>query len=86
MINWEVMRSASRSSCSYLVTSHLSVWSCVVGKVVVVVFISGRAGCLSLLRMKSLSTASQFKVSSAVRQVMSLVRSLLSLLDLSGGK
>ena len=35
--------------------------------------------------MKSLSTASHFKLSCAVvSQVMSLVRSLLSLLDLSG--
>ena len=38
----------------------------------------GRAGRLSLLLMKSLSTASHFKLSSAVAsQVMSLVRSLL---------
>ena len=47
----------------------------------------GRAGCLSLLFMKSLSIASHFAVSSAVvSQVMSLVRSLLSLLVLSGCK
>ena len=65
------------------------VWSCVVGWVVVVVVIGvvGRAGCLSLLLMKSLSIASHFELSSAVvNQVMSLVRSLLSRLVLSGCK
>ena len=47
----------------------------------------GRAGCLSLLLLKSLSMASHFELSSAVvSQVVSLVRSLLSLLDLSGCK
>ena len=70
-----------------------SFWSCtllvrvlLVGFVVVVVRgIVGRVGCLSLLLMKSLSVASHFELSSAaVGQVMSLVRSLLSLLDLSG--
>ena len=44
----------------------------------------GRAGWLSLLLMKLLTTTSQFETFSAVvRQSMSLVRSLLSLLDLS---
>ena len=67
----------------------LDVSSCVVGWVVVVVLVEvvGRAGCLSLLFMKSLSMASHFEVSSAVvSQVMSLVGSLLSLLVLSGFK
>ena len=46
-----------------------------------------RVQCMSLLLMKSLSIASQFDLSSAVvSQVMSLVRSLLYLLDLSGCK
>ena len=65
----------------------LYVWSCVVGWVVVVVVIGvvGRAGCLILLLMKSLSLASHFDLSFAVvSKVVSLVRSLLSLLDLFG--
>ena len=41
---------------------------------------TGRGGCLRLLLVTSLSTASDFELSSAVvSQVMSLVRSLLSL-------
>ena len=59
-----------------------AVWSCVVGWVVVVVVIGvvSRAGFLSLLLVKSLSVASHFELSSAaMSQVMSLVRSLLSL-------
>ena len=44
----------------------------------------GRAGCFSLLLIKSLSIASHFELSSAaVSQVASRVRSLLSLLVLS---
>ena len=58
--------------------------SCVVGWVVVV---AGRAGCVNLLLMKSLSMASHFELSStAVSQVVPLVRSLLSLLAPSGCK
>ena len=50
-----------------------------------VIGVLGRAGCASLALVKSLPIASHFKLSSAVvSQVMSLVRSLLSLLDLSG--
>ena len=46
-----------------------------------------RVGCLSLLLMMSLSTVSIFEPSSAVvSQVVSLVRSLLSPLDLVGRK
>ena len=73
----------SRASVVYVVCS------CVVGWVVVVVVVevAGRAGCSSLLFMKSLSVASHFELSSAVvSQVMSLVRSLLVLLVLSGCK
>ena len=56
------------------------VWSCVV---VVVIGVVGRAGCLSLLLKKSLSIAPHFDLSSAeVSQVMLLVRSLSSLMDL----
>ena len=65
------------------------VCSCLVGwaVIVVVIWVVGRAGCLSLVLMKLLSTASHFELSSAVvGQVMSLVRSLLSLLVLSGCK
>ena len=64
-----------------------AVWSCVVGWVVVVVVIGvvGHPGCLGLLLMTSLSIASHFELSSAVvSQVVSLVKSLLSLLVLSG--
>ena len=53
----------------------------VAGSVVaaVVIGVVGRVGCLSLLFMKSLSTASHSDLSSAVvSQVMSLVRSLSS--------
>ena len=63
----------------------MSLRSCVVSWVVVVVVtrVVGRAGCLSLRLLKSLSIASHFELSFAVAsQVMSLVRSLLSLLDL----
>ena len=66
-----------------------AVLSCVVGWVVAVVVtgVVGRAGCLSLLLMMSLSTASNFELSSAeVSTVVSLVRSLSSLLVLSGCK
>ena len=55
--------------------------SCVVGWIVVVMVtrVMGRADCLSLLLMKSLSKESNFELSSAMpSQVMSLVRSLLS--------
>ena len=47
------------------------VWLCVESWVVVVVVIGvvGRVGCLSLLLMKSLSTAAQFELSSAVSLV-----------------
>ena len=52
-----------------------------------VVGVVGRVGILSLLLVKSLSTASHFELASAVvRQVVSLVKSLLSLLDLVGCK
>ena len=57
------------------------VCSCVVGWMVVVVLVDvvGRAGCLSLLFMKSLSIASHFELFSAVAsQIISIVRSLLS--------
>ena len=55
--------------------------------VVMLVEVVGRAGCISLLIMKSLSVAAHFELSSAVvGHVMSLVRSLLSLLVLSGCK
>ena len=63
--------------------------SCVVGWTVVVVLVEvvGRAGCLSLLFMKWLPIATHCEVSSAaVSQVMSFVRSLLSLLVLFGCK
>ena len=66
-----------------------AVWSCDVGWVVVVVVIGvvGRVGCLHLLLMKLLSIGSHFELSSAVvSQLMSLVRSLLFLLVLSGCK
>ena len=56
------------------------VCSCVVGWVVVVVLaaVVGRAGCLSLLFVKSLSIASYFEVSSAVvSQIMPPARLLL---------
>ena len=67
------MSSVSSSSCLSWVV------------VVVVIGVVGRAGCLSLLPMKSLSMASNFELSSAVvNQVMSLVRSSLSLLVPSG--
>ena len=50
-----------------------------------VISVVGRAGRSSLLLTKSLSRASHFKRSSAgVSQVMSPVKSLFSLLDLSG--
>ena len=61
--------------------------SCVVGWVVVVVLVEvvGRAGCLTLLFLTSVLIASHFESFSAVvSQVMSLVRSLLSLLVLPG--
>ena len=77
----------SSSSSSSLVTSSFR--SCVLGWIVVVVVMGvvGRAGCLSLLLVKSLSVASHFELSSAlVNQVMSLVRSLLSLMFQSGCK
>ena len=54
------------------------VWWCVVGWLVgvVVIRVVGPAGCLSLLLVKSLSTASHFELSSAVvSQVMSLAKS-----------
>ena len=58
------------------------VCSCVVGWVVVVV---GRVVCLSLLLTKSLSLESHLEPScGVVSQVVSLVRSLLSLLVLVG--
>ena len=61
------------------------VWSWVVGWVVM--GFVGRAGCLSLLLMKSHAIASHFKLSSAaVSQVMSPTKSMLSLLVLSGCK
>ena len=68
--------------------SSVSLSSCSSGVVVfLVVVMRGRAGCLSLLLLKSLSIASQLVLSSAaVSQVMSLVKSLLHLLDLSGRK
>ena len=55
--------------------------SCVTGWVVVVVLVEvvGRAGCLSLLFMKLLSTATHFEVSSAVvSRVMSLAKSVVA--------
>ena len=77
------MSSVLSSSCSS------SLVLCVVGWVVVVVVIGvvGRPGCLSLLLMKSLPMASPHELSSAVvSRVVSLVRSLFSLLDLSDCK
>ena len=65
------------------------VCSCVVGWVVAVVVMEvvGRVGCLSLLFTKSLSVESHFEPSGAVvSQVVSLVRTLLSLLILAGGE
>ena len=84
----------SSVSSSSLVSSSFWSWasvvyvvcSCVVGWVVVVVLadVVGRAGCLSLLFMKSLSIAFQFEVSSAVvSQIMPPARLLLSPLVLS---
>ena len=79
------MRTASSSS---LVSSSFWLWasvvyvvcSWVVGWVVVVVLVGGvvgRAGCLSLVFMKSLSMASYFEVSSVrVNQVISPGRCL----------
>lgn len=65
------------------------VLSCVVSWVVVVVVIGvvGRAGCLSPLLAKSHSMEFRFELSCAVvSEVVSLVRSVLSLLDLAGCK
>ena len=79
-----VSSSCSSSSFWTLVLVVPVVWSCVVGWVVVVVVIKivGRAGCLSLLPVKSLSIASHVQLSSAVEsRVMSLVRPFLHLLD-----
>ena len=81
--------SSSSVSSSFWSSAFVApvVWSCVVGWVVVVVKLGVvvRAGCWRLLFVKSLSIASHFELSSAVvSKVMSLVRSLSSLLDLSG--
>ena len=75
------------SSCWSLALVLYVFRSCVTGWVVVVVLVEvvGRAGCLSLLFMKFVFIASHFEVSSAVvSRVMSLVRSSLYLLVLSG--
>ena len=80
--------SASPSSWSWALVARVGCPS-VVGLVVVVMLMGvvGRIGCLSLLLSISLSMDSHFKQSCAVvSQVMSLVRSLLSLLALSGCK
>ena len=86
------MSSVSSSSClsssfmSYsLLVVSLSRTSCLVG--CWLIGFVGRAGCLGMLLMKSLSIASHFVPSSAVvSQVVSLVRSLSSVLDLVGCK
>ena len=87
------MISVSSSSCSSSLVSSSSPQSYLLfGRALLVGLLEvmgvvGRAGCLSLLLMKSLSIASHFELSPTVlSQVMSLVRSLLSLLDLSGYK
>ena len=67
-----------------LVVFFLGDWT--VGAVVMEVV--GRDGCLRLLPVKSLSTAYQFEVSSAMvsQESCRLLRSLLSLLDLGDCK